>query len=161
MTDTTIRVNFSDEEAGSEARSFDALPSGSYDVYITEIETRECGPQSKNPGKHYWNVMFTVDGGPHDGRVLFTNVMLFDGALYSLAQLLKATGHADALETGNVPGPDAFIGERVTVNIRKQKDTYKMEKEGTDEVLWKNEVKGIKAVKDAGGSSSGGGSLLP
>lgn len=157
-----LHLNFSDEEASSEARSFDPLPSGKYTAYITDIDLRECGPNSKNPGKNYWAVEFTVDGGNFDGRKVWTNVMLFNGALYSLAQLLKATGNAGAIETGHIPDADTFVGQRVVLNVKKQLDKYAMKDASpNDPPQFKNEVKGIAAVDDIEAALSGGNSILP
>lgn len=156
----SLKVNFSGEEASSEARDFEPLPSGKYGVRITDVELRECGPNSKNAGKPYWNIEFTVQEGNHENRRLWSNCMLFEGALYTLAQLLKATGNEQALESGEVPEPDVFIGSPVTVNVRKERDNYREERDGSDEPLWKNEVKGIKAPAGDGASKEGS-TLLP
>lgn len=147
----SIHVNFSDEEAGSEARSFDPLPRGKYPVKITDIELRFV-KQGKNEGRPYWNVEFTVQEGDYDGRKVWTNVMLFDGALYSLAQLLKATGNEAALRTGQIPDPDELISNDVIINVIK--------KAATDEYDARNEVKGILRPDSLQGAGSGG-SLLP
>lgn len=170
-----IKVNFSTEEADSEARSYDVLPTGEYVCAITEVKTvvikdvNGNGEPNKNAGKHYWNMQFTVQDGPHSGRKLFTNVMLFDGALYTLAQLLKAIGLSNALQSGNIPGPSEFEGKKVTVVAVKQRDDYKMSKSGPGaDVEYKTEVKGIKSASagkvsssSAPSNSSGGSSLLP
>lgn len=154
-----LRVNFSEEEASSTAIDLEPVPTGKYHCAITEIETRFSNSE-KNKGKPYLAITLNCISGPYENRKFWANVMLFEGALYSLAQLLKATGHADALKTGAIPGPDEFIGKEVVVYVAKVKDTYKMKKEGTDEVLYKNEVKGFKPF-DGGSSSGGGDSLLP
>lgn len=159
-----LQVNFSAEEASSEAQSFDPLPSGSYHVRITEITTKECGPSSKNPGKEYWNVEFTVQDGEYADRKIWTNVMLFEGALYSLVQLLKATGHADAVKTGAIPDVEAFISTELTVTVKKQRNTYMEEQNGDGVPVWSNEVKGMKAFDGAASvvsTGSGADSKLP
>jgi hypothetical protein len=157
-----LRVNFSDQEAGSEAFDFEPIPSGKYHVKITEI-TEKASTSEKNPGKPYWNVEMVIQDGKYVDRKIWANVMLFDGALYSLSQLLKATGNAKALETGKIPPAESFITQSVIVIVVKQKDTYKMEQEGSDEVIFKNEVKGFKAYEEGAlaTASSKGGSLLP
>jgi hypothetical protein len=146
---TPIHVNFTDDEASSEARSFDPLPRGKYPVKITDGELREV-KSGKNEGRPYWNIEFTVQEGNYADRRVWTNVMLFDGALYSLSQLLKATGHEDSLKDGVVPPLDAFIGEAVVINVIQRE--YEGEK--------RNEVKGIMKP-DAISASSGSSSLLP
>ena len=158
----SLKVNFSSEEAASEALSFDPIPTGKYYARITNIETKECGPTSKNAGKPYWAVEFTIQDGDFENRKVWTNAMLFEGALYTVAQILKATGHNDALQTGVIPDPDDLISKEVTVNVRKQRDSYAEERDGDGEVQWKNEVKGIAAHGDAKpAAKKGKGSLLP
>jgi hypothetical protein len=157
-----LRVNFSDKEAGSEAFDFDPIPSGKYHCKITEITNKESTSE-KNNGKPYWNVELIIQDGKFVDRKLWANVMLFDGALYSLSQLLKATGNAKALDTGKVPPAESFISQDVIIIVAKVKDTWKMEKEDSDEVLFKNEVKGFKSYEEGAlaTASSKGGSLLP
>lgn len=160
---TNLQVNFSAEEASSEAKSFDPLPSGSYHVRLTEILLKECGPASKNAGKNYWNVEFTVQDGEYADRKLWTNAMLFEGALYTLAQLLKATGNEASIKSGNIPAADSFIGAELTLNVKKQRNTF-MELQNDDGVpVWSNEVKGIAAFdgKASAGSTAPEASLLP
>ena len=169
-----FKVNFTDEEASSEARDFDALPTGKYYARVTDVSLEECGPNSKNPGKNYYHLEFTVQDGAYEGRKFWTNAMLFEGALYTIAQLMKATGFEAELKKGNIPEGDEFVSKEVIVNVAKQRDLYKEKPEnGGDGVtkLWKNEVKGIakydgvspspkEKVSDAA-VKSGAGSLLP
>jgi hypothetical protein len=166
MAQQGLKVNFSTEEASSEARSFDPIPTGMYDAIITDIEERESKSE-KNNGKPYWHVELTIQGGEYDLRKVWANVMLFDGALYSLAQLLKATGHEDAIQKGVVPPMETFVTKKVVVSVKKQRDTYaeKEENGGDGTPQWKNEVKGFKAPGDkpvgSAKGSSGKASLLP
>lgn len=113
-------------------------------------------------------VEFTIQEGEYEGRKVWTNAMLFDGALYTVAQILKATGFENALLTGELPEADDLISAEVDVVVKKQRDTYAEERDGDGEVQWKNEVKGIKApstLSAANGGSSkakkGSGSILP
>jgi hypothetical protein len=160
---SNLRVNFSDQEANSEARSFDPIPSGKYHVRLTDISTEKCGPTSKNPGKPYWHIEFTIQDGPHEDRKVWTNAMLFEGALYTLSQLLKATGNGEAIKTGKIPPADSFMGAELTIVVKKQVDTYAIEQgewDGTGPKPFKNEVKGIAAA-DALQNAGSTGSLLP
>lgn len=159
-----LKVNFSEQEASSEALSFDPIPTGKYYARVTDITERECGPESKNPGKPYWAVEFTIQDGEFENRKLWANVMLFEGALYSLVQLLKATGHTDALASGNVPDAEDFISAEVNLNVRKLRDAYAEARDGDGVAQWKNEVKGILPYASAAGvpvKKGGKGSLLP
>ena len=165
---SNLRVNFSDQEASSEAREFTPVPSGKYPCYITDYELKRSN-SVKNNGKPYWALTLSVKEGKYEGRKFFANVMLFDGALYSLAQLCKALGGEweQALNTGNIPHGDGLVGREVTAVVVKKVDTYKIEKGEWDESSgeprpMKNEVAGFKPI-EAGAISGGSGSnsLMP
>jgi len=162
MADSKLKLNFSSEEASSEAMDFDPIPTGKYWVKITEVEDRECGPQSKNPGKPYWNVELTVQDGDYELRKLWANVMLFEGALYSLSQLVKALGYDVNNSKGfTVPDGEELVGKDLIVSVRKQLDVYKMEQEASEDNIYKNEVKGFKPYSPEAVGGSKDGSLLP
>jgi len=158
-----LRVNFSEEESASEGRSFEPIPGGKYTCCVYEWEVR-TSTSAKNSGKPYWALRLKVQDGPYEGRVLFANVMLFEGALYSLAQLLKALGFTDALKTGVIPNGDELIGKPFTAIVQKKVDQYKIDQgEWTagsgDPKPMKNEVSGYAALDQAKANS--GGSLMP
>lgn len=161
-----LRVDFSEKESSSEARDFDPLPSGKYHVAVTEVEIKTCGPESKNPGKKYYSLTLAVQEGPYENRKLWANVMLFNGALYSLVQILKAMGRPYQGSGVKVPTPEDLEGYEFTVNVVKQVDTYKMKKDDwdpKDPKPFKNEVKGFAAY-NAGSAAAGrvgNDSLLP
>lgn len=161
-----LRVNFSDKEASSEARSAELLPRGDYHVALTDVEYREVR-EGKNEGKPYWNLEFTIQSGPHENRKVWTNCMLFSPALYTFAQLMKATGYDVDEGEFEVPDPDELIGrEMVAVVTVKPKSKNK---ETGEEYDARNEVKGIKAYdadtfkQPSGGQvkKAGKSSLLP
>ena len=161
-----LRVNFTDKEAASKA--LEPLPSGTYDVFITDVEPRQCGPDSKNPGKWYYALEFTVDGGPYDGRKTWTNAMLFPGALYTISQAMKAIGLPEPKpgEETNLPGPEDLRGKPVTVVCALGKAQIGDGTKEAPQYPAKVEVKGIKARGDskvaaAKGGKGGKGSLLP
>ena len=91
--------------------------------------------------------------------------MLFEGALYTIVQMMKACGFEGNLKKGMINDAEDFISKEVIVNVKKQLDTYAMDRDGDGEKQWKNEVKGIKAYEGASPASSktgsGKGSLLP
>jgi hypothetical protein len=92
--DGGLYVNFSEQEASSEARDIEPLPSGKYLVTITDVDLRSCGPESKNPGKPYYAIEMTVvedkRGGEYVNRKCWTNAMLFSPALYTISHIMKA-----------------------------------------------------------------------
>lgn len=155
---SNLRVNFTDDEASSEAPDFSPIPSGKYLVAITEVEVAYSQSEKHN-GKPYWKVTMVIQEGPYENRRLWANVMLFEGALYSLAQLLKATGHEDALKSGKIPSGDSFVGEQVIVSVVKTLDKYRMDQNDDGEKVFKNEVKGFKPAADF--AAAGSSSLLP
>lgn len=161
---SSLRVNFTDQETESEARSFEPLPTGEYTVCIVDWEVRRS-TSSKHNGKPYWSLQLKVQDGPYESRSVFTNVMLFEGALFSLSQLLKATGFEDRLKTGVIPNCDEIIarGPFVAV-VRKQVDKYKIEQgewtpESGEPKPMKNEVKGFKSLDQLKAGSSN--TLMP
>ena len=170
--ESELRVDFSSEELSSEARTFDPLPTGKYPVTITEWFPRVCGPESKNPGKPFWNIRFRVNEGPHEGRVLFANVMLFAGAMYSYVQLAKAIGTPEFLSSIDsdsdkrepIPHGDKLVGQDLVVYALKIKDNYAAKEQNWTPAdgpyPMKNEVKSYFPVGQ-GTVSSGSDSLLP
>jgi len=155
-----LHVNFSEEEASSEAQGGELIPRGEYLVRITDGELRESKSE-KNFGKPYYNLEFTIQDGKYQGRKLWTNVMLFQPALYTLAQLLKAIGiQVRAGAQMEVPTIEELMGKEVvvTTKIKKADDKY-------DD---RTEVNGIKSANAMSGTGPGAkagtgrqGSLLP
>ena len=155
-----LHVNFSEEEAASEAQGGELIPRGEYVVRITDGELR-ASKSEKNSGKPYYNLEFTIQEGKYQGRKVWTNVMLFQPALYTLSQLLKALGHKVTAGTSvEVPTIEELIGKEVVIvtKIKKGDDNY-------DD---RTEVSGIKAPGGMSGSGPGAkaasgrqGSLLP
>jgi len=163
-----IRINFSEEEASSEARDFAPIPAGKYRVRITDGKL-EHSKSEKNPGKPMYNLRLDIQEGAYEKRVLFLRVMLWTGAGYTLSQLLQAV-------TGEKPKPgveivvpsiDELIGKELVVSVVRKLDSYAMKPEnGYDPAqgqIYKNEVKSIFSADTAvaGASQSTGGSILP
>lgn len=109
-----LKVNFSTNEASSEARVIP--PTGEYTVNITDGEIKEVKPGKKNTGKPFWQLKYVIQEGPYDGVSLMSSVMLFDGALYSFAQLMKALGYDVNAGDFEVPSLDDIIGK--TINVK-------------------------------------------
>lgn len=161
-----LRVNFSSDEAKSEARSAELLPRGDYHVALTDIEYREVR-EGKNADKPYWNLEFTIQSGPHENRKVWTNCMLFAPALYTFAQLMKACGYDVEAGEFEVPDPDELIG-KIMVAVVTVKGKSK-NKETGEEYEARNEVRGIKAYdantfkqpSSGAAAKAGKSSLLP
>jgi hypothetical protein len=164
-----LRVDFSQQESSSEARDFTPIPSGKYRVAVTDVEVR-FSTSSKNKGKPYYAVTLTVQDGPYEKRKLWANVMLFNGALYSLVQIMKAMGLRAEGQGIKPPTADELQGETFIVSVVKQVDDWKVKKQKEEDTYdpsvkpFKNEVKSFfkddqRTVLTPG--SSGADSLLP
>jgi hypothetical protein len=117
-----FKLNFSGQEAASEAREFSVLPSGSYKVLVDDVELKQVG-SGKNMGKPMANFTFKVTddafGGKYVGQKAFWLVMLFEGALYSAAQLMKSQGLDP--NSQNFPALEWWMGKELVI-IGGQKD---------------------------------------
>jgi len=168
MTDSVsdgFRVNFSEKEASSEGRGADLMPRGNYHVKVTDGSIEECGPDSKNPGKPYYNLECTIQAGPHAGRKLFTNAMLFEGALYTITQIMKGMGISVTAGEMIIPSLEEIINTDFIVAVVQQgKRTV-----GDKEYDARNEIKSFmrfdasKVTTATGGATAGSGksSLMP
>lgn len=151
-----LKVNFTDQEASSAAR--DPLPTGNYVVNIVEGELKEVKPGRKNAGKPYWNLQFVVQEGQYAGSRLFGSVMLFDGALYSLAQLGKALGW-EITEGGFVlPTIDELVGK--TIIVYGQKKPAETLPSG-QELNERFEIRSYKPFKENKDQKAASSNLLP
>jgi hypothetical protein len=161
-----LRVDFSTEEASSEARDFSPMPTGKYVVNVTDVTVKTCGPKSKNPGKPFYALEMTVQDGAFKGRKVWTNVMLFPGALYTIAQIMKAMSQGVGTGSQKVPTPVELQGQTFLCAVSKVKDLWKMEQDGIDpskpdEVIWKNEVRAFFKAEGSTTGSGAGDSLMP
>jgi hypothetical protein len=123
-----LYVNFSDEEASSESRDMEPLPSGKYLATITDVDMRESKSE-KNYGKAYYAIEFTVvedrAGGTLVGRKCWTNAMLFNPALYTISHIMKALNMPVSAGRLRVPSPAELIDQVIMiggVKVGEQKD---------------------------------------
>lgn len=116
-----LRVNFTQQERESTAREYELMPSGTYTCNIVECKLK-LSKSEKNPGKPMYAMTLVVTKGKYQRRRLWTHIMLFDGALYSFSQLMKAL---DQPLDGSVPRADFFIGKTVDVTVGTQKERPK------------------------------------
>lgn len=151
-----LKVNFSEEEANSQAR--EVPPSGEYNCKIVEVFEKEVKPGSPNVGKPYWNIRFVIQDGQYSGNSLFGNIMLFegkDGTLGALAQFLKALNYPVSAGEFELPEMDELIAR--DINIRGQKLPAGTVR-GRD-LPERYQIKGYKPANAA--VKSGNNSLLP
>jgi hypothetical protein len=152
-----IKVVLSEKEASSKA--LEPVPSGWYKVNISDVELRES-KSAKNNGKPYYSFEFTIAEGDHEGRKVFTNAMLWDGALYSIVQIMTALGYEVEAGELEIPEPDDFLGQELMAKVvitpaRKVDDK---------EYDARNDTKGFRSIEQgapAGNAKPGTSSLLP
>jgi hypothetical protein len=150
-----LRVNLSSQEA--ESTSLDVLPSGKYLCNIVEGSVEEVKPGRKNVGKPYWKLRFVVQEGKYAGRNIYSTVMLFETALYSLSQILKALGYDVA--AGEITVPDVGELEGKTLIVRGQKKPASTDPESGRDIPERFEVKGYQAANVT--AKTGDSSILP
>lgn len=152
-----LKVNFTDQEASSTVREIP--PSGEYLVAIVDGELKEVKPGRKNTGKPFWQLRLVIQDGAYAGSSLISSVMLFDGALYTFSQLMKALGY-DINSGGDfqVPALDDIIGKNV--NVRGFKRPPSTLPDGT-ELSERFEVKGFKKPSRTDAKTGSNNSLLP
>jgi len=158
-----IKVVLSNEEASS--KPFELLPKGNYKVTVSDVALKES-KSAKNPGKPFYSMELTITEGKYEGRKLFANVMLWQGAGFTLGQLLQAAGISEG-QGGEVvvPGPEWWISKCpdmiAVVRIQRERtvsDPATGEKKTYDE---RNEVSGFKKVEAGVATAAAGNSLLP
>lgn len=177
-----IRVNMSSKEGKS--RTLDPLPSGKYLVAITDCDLEEIKPggsgKPENVGKPMFALEVTVQEGEYAERKAWSRVMLFEGALYTISQMLVAVG-VDVREVGDraefqvegyepnvIPGPEWWLGKQMVARI-KRVPARKVKNKNTGEIREYDEGNEIKGFMPAAAwkpgsspkSTSGTQSLLP
>jgi len=134
-----LKVNFTDQEATSKVREIP--PSGDYIVNITDGRLKQVKPGRKNTGKPFYQLTFVIQEGPYRGETLMASIMLFDGALYSLSQLMRALGYDINSGDFTVPPIDELFGKTVIVSGKKMPP--KTDNDG-NELNERFEIKGYK-----------------
>jgi hypothetical protein len=150
-----LKVNFTNEEATSKVR--EVPPSGEYLVNITDGKIKYVKPGKPNVGKPFWQLTLVIQEGAYAGTSLLSSIMLFDGSLYTLAQLMRALGYDPNAGDFTVPPLEKLLGESVVVKGFKQ--PARTLDDGT-ELSERFEVKGFKKAADVKSKSSGN-TLLP
>lgn len=164
-----IRVNMSDQEAKSTDRG--PLPRGKFHYKITDMEVNfVANAESANHGKPYLNFEFTVQDGEYAGRKDWTNAMAFEGALYTISQILKAIGQdVNPNEGFDIPDEREFyVGKDLWGRRDYQRDKQKRVVKDPDTGEPRIQLQGFS--KYTGGTSeaaakekvpAGSGSVLP
>jgi hypothetical protein len=92
-TDTKVDDGFVLNFADVKDNTFEALPAGRYHVRITDVERKETGENSKNPGTPMIRVEYTiVQDGEYKNRRVWDNLVLSQSSLWKTKQLVVAAG---------------------------------------------------------------------
>lgn len=159
----SIRVNMSGKEASSADR--EPLPSGKYHYKITDVELTYTKETAKNPHKPYLSFEFTVQDGKYAGRKDWTNAMCFEGALYTISQILKALGHNINPSGGEIDIPIArefYIGKDIWG--RRAPDRTQKNEDGTARVQlagFSKYTTGSSTTTEAPAASKAKATVLP
>jgi hypothetical protein len=121
-----LRVNMSSQEA--EAESFPDLVPGKYRVAIFKVAVQRS-KSDKNPGKPLYNVTYKVQDGQYKGAQIFGDyICLWEGALYSYSQLIKALGFPVSTGNNKVKTPAELIGKTLIVRLGMGKSNTSIDK---------------------------------
>lgn len=171
-----IHVNFTDDEANSEARVYEVVPTGEYNVAVTECTKKFVEKEGENKGKPFYNMKCVIQDGKYENRYLFVSVMLFEikqkkdrtkGANFLLPQLLKSLGvPVVSGQPTAVPSAEQIQGKKLVAVVEKRKDDLKSKEAG--ELVHRSVVTGFKSINGHIGSTSSapaprpaGGPVLP
>jgi hypothetical protein len=116
--DEGFAVNMSGREAASEARELTVLAAGFYHVAVDECDLEESKSE-KNFGKPMFNFKLKIQDGDAEGRNLYCRAMLWDGALYTISQAMKAVGLRVAEGEGlKIPPAGWWLGKHMLAQVK-------------------------------------------
>lgn len=92
---------------------FDALPKATYNATVYAIEQK----YSNNGGNPYLNWQFKVQGGEHNGRIVFDTTSLQPQALWKLKGHLKAIDPSMDLSGAMSLDTDELLGKECRIVI--------------------------------------------
>lgn len=158
-----IKVAITEEEfEAGKGPSFDLLPTGWYNVEITDAVEKEFASEA-NKGKPYVALTLRVIDGDFTGRKVWANVPLFlrwnneKKSPTNFVQFFTAVSEEDGepifasvddegnrvLEEVDLEAAEDLLTKRVTARIRVTSDTYRIEK-GEKDAL-RNDVGSFRA----------------
>lgn len=106
------------EDAGESLDEFTPLPAGSYEVSILEAKA----VKTKKGDKDMFKVTFVVEGGPHAGRRLWSNLVISPESPKAMAILIR---QLTALNVRHLMDAGASL-EQVAAGLKGQLATVKV-----------------------------------
>ena len=122
--------------------SYDPIPAGEYRAVITDSEWKDT-----KAGGRYLNLTWKIDGGEHDGRLVWQMLNL-DNANPKAVEIAQRELSAICHATGKINVADSADLHHIPCLIKM---SVKRDEQYGD----KNEVKGVKAI---GGGTAGASS---
>ena len=104
------RVDFSNV---GDVADFSPIPDGEYLVRLVDIET-----DATRSGDEMWKLRLQVEGGEHDGRLLFDN-LVFSAKAMSRVKLICASFGLDVSGTIDVE-PELLLDKRAMVSTYQE-----------------------------------------
>jgi len=157
-----LRVNLSAQEA--EAESFPDLVVGKYRVAIFKIQVQRSKSE-KNFGKPMYNVTYKVQDGQHKGAQIFGDYWcLWEGAMYTYVQAVKALGYPVAQGSVKIVPPRELQGKTLIVKLGMGKSNTVVDKVSGETKTYEArlQVKGYFPDKSSQAmNASSADSLLP
>lgn len=89
------------------------VPAGTYDATIVAAE-----PTTSKAGNPMIKIRWRIDGGEHDKRNIFDNLVFTTAALWRVRQVLEALGYASNFN--GAVNPESLIGESATIVVTIQ-----------------------------------------
>lgn len=122
---------------------FSAVPETSYDMIIDKAEATRA-----STGAPMIKVQAKIEGGPYDGRIVFTNIVFSDNATAMKFTLRKLNGLGVSKETLAAHNPSVPQIATMIEGVRFIGEVVKRPYEGED----RNDIKSFKAP--AGGTAA-------
>lgn len=148
------------EEAGESVKEYTPLPADSYDAKVLEAEAVKT---KKEPVRDMIKITWVIDGGPHSGRRVWSNLVIDPANLKGFAITVR---QLQTLGAGALLDSNASV-EQVAASLKDSLATIKVT-EGEWNGKPKNDVKNIAARQGSAvpnisspASSMGTGSDLP
>lgn len=149
-----VTVNWSDLAKAAGESGFDAVPAGSYDVFI-----ESCEAKTASTGKNMLKTRFKIENGPKQGSSIFNNFVLSPenpNALAFFFRHMSSLGLGSSYFESNPPLERVaadLMGRRcrIEVSIRTWNDTQQNQ---VDRVL--PPASGPSTVTNVGASAAGG-----
>lgn len=113
MTNARLSFNLSEEDV--KGKSFEPVAEGWYDVVIDNVE-EQASKSEKHSGKPMYVVYFKAVNEEFNGTQR-TYACLWEGALFTIINIMKSTGFKVEVGKLEIPEADEFIGKELQIKL--------------------------------------------